>query len=95
MAAYIIAVMKIEDFEAYKEYSKLVPASLDPYGGKFIARGGKHEFLEGPLPASRVVIIEFESYEKAQGWYNSDDYQAARLKRQAVANGSLIIVEGV
>lgn len=95
MAAYIIGIIRIEKPEDYKEYTLLVPGTLAPYGGRFIARGGQHEFLEGNLTASRVVIIEFDSYEKAQEWYNSDNYQVAKLKRLAASTGNLILVQGV
>lgn len=95
MAAYVIGIVQVLDPEAYKEYSKLVPDSLAPYGGRFIARGGQHKVLEGGLTPTRVVIIEFDSLELAQSWYNSDDYQAARLKRLAASNGNIIVVEGV
>jgi uncharacterized protein (DUF1330 family) len=95
LAAYVIGIIQIQNPEEYKEYTRLVPASLEPYGGHFIARGGKYEFLEGNLPANRVVIIEFESYQKAQDWYNSENYQVAKFIRQAASTGNLILVEGV
>lgn len=95
MAAYIIGLIQVQNPDEYKEYTKLVPASLEPYGGHFIARGGQHEFLEGDLAASRVVIIEFDSYAKAQEWYNSDIYQVAKPLRQATSTGNLILVEGI
>ncbi len=95
MAAYVIGLIQILNPEDYKEYTKLVPGSLAPYGGRFIARGGQHEFLEGAIPTTRVVIIEFDSYAKAQEWYNSDTYRGAKLIRQATSTGTLVLVEGV
>ena len=40
-----------------------VPAVLDKYGARFLARGGRHETLEGDAAKTRVVVIEFESFE--------------------------------
>lgn len=95
MKGYVIALMDVHDPEAYKEYSAQVPGSLEPYGGHFIARGGPHQLLDGNVEANRVVIIEFDSYEKALEWYNSDNYQALKLKRLVASKGNLIAVQGV
>lgn len=95
MAAYVVGIIEVLDAEAYEDYRKLVPDSLAPYGGRFIARGGQHQVLEGALTPTRVVIIEFDTYEQAQSWYNSDNYQVAKLKRLAASTGNLLVVEGV
>ena len=95
MKGYVIALVDVKNPEAYKEYTALVPGSLEPYGGHFIARGGQHQSLEGDIEANRAVIIEFDSYEKALEWYNSDNYQAVKLKRLGISKGNLIAVQGV
>ena len=95
MKGYVIGLVDVHNPEAYKEYSALVPGSLEPYGGHFIARGGQHQFLEGDIAANRVVLIEFDSYEKALEWYNSDNYQVVKLKRLAASKGHIIVVQGV
>lgn len=43
----------------------------------------------------RVVVIEFDSYEKALAWYNSDTYQALRLKRVPLSKANFFVVQGV
>lgn len=95
MAAYVIAQVDINDPERYAEYRKLVPASIEAYGGKFIARGGNAEVLEGDkqLP-QRLVIIEFTSMERAKAWWASDEYREAKALRQATSNGTLFLVDG-
>jgi len=95
MAAYVIAQVDINDPERYPEYSKMVPATVAQFGGTFIARAGKSEVLEGdkPLP-QRLVIIEFESYERAKEWWDSEEYRAAKELRQATSNGTLFLIEG-
>ncbi len=94
MPAYIIANVKITNPTAYQEYSRQVPASLEPYGGKFIVRGGAVEKLEGDWQPERLVIIQFESREQAHRWYNSPEYQQIIGIRQSNSTGSLILVEG-
>ena len=95
MAAYVIADVKIEDPVQYEDYRKMVPATIAAYGGRFIARGGQTEVLEGEWRPNRVVIIEFESVERAKAWWASEEYRAARELRQRTSTGSLIVVEGV
>jgi uncharacterized protein (DUF1330 family) len=95
MAAYVIADVKIEDPVRYEDYKRMVPATLAAYGGRFIARGGRTEVLEGEWRPNRVVIIEFESVERAKEWWASEEYRAARELRQRTSTGSLIVIEGL
>jgi len=95
MSAYVIANVDIRDPARYAEYVKLTPATVAPFGGRFIARGGKAEQLEGDTPANRVVVLEFDTYEQAKAWYDSEGYRTARAVRQSASVGSLILVDGV
>lgn len=95
MKGYVIVFVEVQNPEAYKEYTALVPGTIARYGGHFIVRGGQHQFFEGDLAAGRVVVIEFDSYEKAVEWYKSDIYQAILPKRLAASQGNLVIVQGV
>ena len=94
MKAYVVANIDVKDTTRYAEYIKLTPATVAPFGGRFIARGGRSENLEGATPANRLVILEFPSYEQAKSWYDSDGYRVAMAIRQSASNGSLILVEG-
>jgi uncharacterized protein (DUF1330 family) len=95
MSAYVIANVKITDPTRYAEYVKLPPASIAPYGGRFIARGGRAEKLEGAPEANRVVILEFDNYERAKDWYESEGYRVAKALRQSASVSSLILVDGM
>ncbi len=96
MTAYIIAQVDIHDPERYKDYIQMNPPSVAQYGGRYIARGGSAEVLEGekPLP-QRLVIIEFPSLEQANAWWDSEEYRPARDLRQATSNGTLFLVDDV
>ncbi len=94
MKAYVIANIDVQDPTRYADYVKLTPGSIAPFGGRFIARGGRSERLEGATPANRIVVLEFPSYEQAKAWYDSDAYRAAMTIRQSASTGSLILVEG-
>ncbi len=95
MSAYIIVNVDVKDPTLYEEYRKLVPASIEKYGGKFVARGGKHEVLEGEWQPNRLVILEFPSYDQAQAWYHSEEYREPKAMRFNAANAELVIVEGL
>ena len=94
MTAYVVANIDVKDPPRYAEYIRLTPGTIAPFGGRFIARGGRAENLEGDTTVNRVVILEFDTYEQAKAWYDSENYRAARAVRQSASHGSLILVEG-
>jgi uncharacterized protein (DUF1330 family) len=95
MKAYVIAHVEVQDPARYADYVKLTPGTIAPFGGRFIARGGRAERLEGDIPVNRVVILEFPSYDRAKAWYESDGYRVAMAIRQSASKGTLVLVEGV
>ena len=84
----------IPDPDRYEEYIKLTPAAIDKYGGRFIVRGGDTEILEGEQRFERFVLLEFDSMQQARAWYNSAEYQNARIIRQQASDGFVMIAEG-
>jgi uncharacterized protein (DUF1330 family) len=94
MSAYVIVQVEISKAKDYEEYKKLTPSSVSAYGGKFIARGGQTETLEGDWEPERIVILEFPSVEKAKEWWNSEEYSLAKQIRQRSAKTEMIVVEG-
>ncbi|MFK7744665.1 MAG: DUF1330 domain-containing protein [Roseobacter sp.] len=90
---YIIGNIDLHDADAYKPYSIRNNEIVPKYGGKFLARGGSSEILEG-ASRDRHVIIEFPSYSDALAFYNDPDYQENLKIRQANSEGTIIVVEG-
>ena len=95
MAAYVIATIEITDPEKFEVYRGQVPATIERHGGKYLARGGHVEVVEGEQPARRTVVLEFESLEQARGWYYSEDYAGPKSLRIAATVSNVMIVEGV
>jgi uncharacterized protein (DUF1330 family) len=95
MPAYVIAEVNVTDPQAYEEYRKLVPGTVEKYGGRFLARGGKVEGKEGNWNPARLVILEFPSLEQARKWYDSPEYAPALALRLRAANAKLLIAEGL
>jgi uncharacterized protein (DUF1330 family) len=93
--AYVIANITILDPVRYEDYKRMVPATLAPFGGRFIVRGGETDVLEGDWRPSRLVLLEFPSVERARAWWNSPEYAESRALRQATSKGTLIILPGV
>ena len=95
MPAYIIVDVTVHDPEGYADYKKLTPATVALYGGKFLARGGKTETLEGDWQPGRLVILEFPTSEQAKAWVNSPEYAPARALRHKYAESKMVVIEGV
>jgi len=95
MSAYVIVDIQVTDPVGYEEYKKLAPPIVAAYGGKYLARGGKTETLEGDWLPKRLVILKFESAERAKAWLNSPEYRAPRQLRHRTTKTNMVVVEGV
>jgi uncharacterized protein (DUF1330 family) len=94
--AYLVVEMNISDAEQYKQYMAAAPATLAPFGGEYLARGGRHETLEGDWQPHRLAVLRFPSYAQAQAWYADAQYTAVRAKRAgATEYFNMVLVEGV
>ena len=77
MKGYVVCVYKsITSEEKLKEYAVKAKSAVEKYKGKFIVRGGKATTNEGEK-SPRTVVIEFPSYNDANSFYNSNEYQEA------------------
>jgi len=59
----------------FEQYRARVGATIEAFGGRFIARGGDPVLLEGDHPPGRTIILEFDSQQRAMDWYKSAAYQ--------------------
>ncbi len=95
MVAYVIADSEVKDPGAYRQYTEGAPATIAQYGGKFLVRGGpRFEVLEGDWVPQRLVVLEFENFERAKQWYNSPEYADLKDLNRRATDRSVIIVEG-
>jgi Uncharacterized conserved protein len=94
MPAYIIADVKVTDTVAYERYKALTPNAITKNGGRFLARGGQSETLEGDWQPNRVVILEFPDYATAKAFYDSPEYREAREARKDASEFKMIVVDG-
>lgn len=94
MPAYLIADVTVRDADAYAAYAAQVPATLEPYGGRFLVRGGASEVIEGERRPGRLVVIEFPDGDALRRWYASGAYQGIVGVRWEAAEASVVAVEG-
>ena len=95
MTAYVIVDVNVSDPVRYAEYRDLATPTVEQYGGKYIARGGRTEMLEGDWSPTRLVILQFESIEQAKRWLYSPEYGEAKRIRHETADSRMVVVEGV
>jgi uncharacterized protein (DUF1330 family) len=95
MPSYVIFQGDVTDRVRYEEYKKAAGPNINAAGGTFLVRGGAAVALEGDLPATRTVVIEFPNRQAAVDWYNSEEYTAIHRLREGAANASLYVVDGV
>lgn len=91
---YWVAHVDVSDQDAYVAgYIANAKDTLAEFGAVFRVRSGTRQVVEGTAKP-RTVVIEFPSYQAALDCYNSAGYQAAKAKRDLVAQGDLVIIEG-
>ncbi len=95
MSAYVVVEIAITDPQTYERYKQLAPPTIAAYGGRYLARGGATEALEGTWNPPRFVILEFPSAERARAWWNSPEYAPAKAMRQASTETRMLLVEGL
>ena len=95
MKGYVVCVYKnIGSEDKLKEYATKARAAVENYKGKFLIRGGKSKINEGES-SPRTVIIEFPSFDQANEFYQSEEYQEAHSILKGHAERQFQIVEGV
>ena len=94
MPGYVIANYRINDSEAFEKYPPAVGPTLAQYGGKLLVADRAVKGVEGS-PQSVIVVIEFESVEAAQRWYDSPENKAVKGLRTSTTDGWLAIAEGL
>eukprot|EP00747_Dinoflagellata_sp_TGD_P182412 gnl/TRDRNA2_/TRDRNA2_36658_c0_seq1.p1 gnl/TRDRNA2_/TRDRNA2_36658_c0~~gnl/TRDRNA2_/TRDRNA2_36658_c0_seq1.p1 ORF type:complete len:163 (+),score=17.31 gnl/TRDRNA2_/TRDRNA2_36658_c0_seq1:72-491(+) len=91
--AYVVYRADIQDMDRYRaEYMAHTPGEIAKYGGRFLARGGVVETLEGDEDGRRAVLLEFPSADSAKRFYYSEAYQRLVKVRQQFSKAQLVIM---
>jgi uncharacterized protein (DUF1330 family) len=95
MAATVVVDIEVLEPVEYEEYKLLAAPTVGAYGGRYVARGGAVEVLEGDWLPNRLVILEFPTVAQAQAWWASPEYSRAKAIRQRTARTNMVLVAGV
>lgn len=92
---YLFAELDVLDAEHfYNAYMPRVRPVLEEYGAVFLAASDAPLVKEGGRSVKRVVLLEFESLQRAEQFYHSDGYQAVIGHRFKSARSHLYVFEG-
>lgn len=92
--AYVIVEVRVDDANQYEHYTQHSRPAVAAFGGRYIAAGAP-DVLEGRAPSPRVIIVEFDSAQRAREFYQSSAYQQAKRLRMGAAEVSMYVVEGI
>jgi uncharacterized protein (DUF1330 family) len=93
--AYVVVSVDVHEADRYADYIEQAPESIARHGGRYLARGGRTEVLEGDWDPKRFVILEFPRFEDAKAWWTSEEYADAKALRHATATSRMILVDGL
>jgi len=91
---YLLVSITVTDPDAYARYVQVSAEVLKAFGGRLLVKAETAIIKEG-AGRTRNVIFEFESFEKVKAYWDSPEYQAAKLLRIGAADGEFILIEGV
>lgn len=94
MSAYVIVDVDTRDPHRYEEYKAMAQDTVKEFGGRYVVRGGKMKVVEGDWRPTRLVVLEFESYERALEWWESESYAPAKALRQSLSATDMVVVDG-
>ena len=95
--AYVITEVDVTgDMATFqRDYAVHAQGTIEPYGGRYLVRGGRSVRVEGEPPKPRIVISVFDSFEQAQAWRSSQEYVNIAAVRHRETTSRQYIVEGL
>ena len=92
MPALWISHVEVTDADRYAKYAVIAKEAIEAHGGRFIARGGRYQQMEG-RDRPRNVVAHFPSFEDAVACYNSPRYAEALQFSKDSSERDVVIVE--
>ena len=93
MPAYVVAMMRVNDAQQYREYTSRTPPTVKKYGGRFLTRGEPVTTIEGEAYEDRMVILEFPGRQHVEDWFSDPDYREAMVFRHASSTMHRLLVQ--
>ncbi|MBP7065471.1 DUF1330 domain-containing protein [Ferrovibrio sp.] len=95
MAAIVVAKVRVTDPEKYETYKPLAKLAIEAFGGRYLVRGAEPVAIEGEAGPVRYVVVEFDSVETVQRFYDSPEYRKARDARAGAAIAEITALQGI
>ena len=93
-AYLVVTYRKISNMDKWQAYAKIAGVCIPKLGGKFIIRGMPAEVYEKGMK-ERVVVVEFDSVQKAKAAHDSPEYAEALRALGDGAERDMRLVEGL
>ena len=91
---YLIAHVRVQDKDAFEEFRQLSGAAIKAHNGRVLVRNPNPDHREGAAQGL-AIVIEFDSLQAAQAFYDSEAYSQARAVREKISETDLVLVEGL
>lgn len=95
MPAYVIADIEVLDQTLFEEYRQKVPATIAAHKGRYLARGGSTEVLEGSWSPRRCVLLEFPDMDHFRAWWSSPEYAPLGELRRRSTHSHIVVTQGL
>lgn len=79
----------------YEDYIGMVRPIVETYGGAYVVRDEKIEYLGNSWHPDRVIVIRFPDRESIDRCFSSEEYKQIMSKRTDTVESQAIIVSGV
>src|SRR5215475_12852281 len=90
--AYTVAEIEVTDPETFQKYGDATRISIPAAGGRVIVRGGK-TFVVNGAPPKQIVLIQWDSLERAQTFFESESYKQLVPIRDKSSNFRAFVIE--
>ena len=87
--------IEVTNPDGYRGYAEQVGATIAAHGGRYLARGGTVEVLEGDWEPQRLVLLEFPTLDAPHAWYYSAEYQRLKAVRTENSQGQIVLTVGL
>lgn len=93
MSVLVVAQLYINDIGRYRQYQEAFAGVFSGFGGRAVCADEAPEPLEGDWRPDKVVILEFETAERAHAFLDAPAYRRISVDRQAGANTRAVLVQ--
>ncbi|WP_407156060.1 DUF1330 domain-containing protein [Bradyrhizobium sp. STM 3557] len=94
MKAYLVLDLTVNDMDGFREYIAEIPAYISKHSGQYIVPGVQPTVIEGDWKPERVVIIEFQTRDKAEAFLADREIQGLFNIRHTTSTSRLLLVDG-